>query len=232
MNKIWWGIVGGCLAGALALTGAGFVLFGNRGFLENLVAEAIGVLIGLAVIIWLVEGRVLTRQQRVRETLRYRRDISQAVWEFTHIFARDIAQPLAGDFEPGIDLYGHESGSWPEFKPLLQEIFRRAMDVSEQGLPRYASLDEEHSRRYMESALIGVERIQEKVEKVPNFDSEDILGSLVFDLELLSSHAKNAVERNLLSNPVSRYAEVGQLGDLVLRLEGSLDMLPSNTEVW
>ena len=84
----------------------------------------------------------------------------------------------------------------------------------------------------MESALIGVERIQEKIERVPNFNSEDILGSLIFDLELLSSHAKDAVERNSLSNPASRYAKVGRLGDLVLRLEESLDRLPSNTEVW
>ena len=232
MSKTWWAVIAGCLAGALALTGMGFLFFGNWGFLENLVAEAIGVLVGLAVIIWLVEGRVLTRQQRVRETLRYRREISQAVWDFTHIVAREIAEPIAGDFEPEIDLYGHERANWPEFKPLLREIFRCAMDVPEQGLPPQPSLNEEHALRYMEGALVGVERIQQKIDKTPNFDSDDILGSLVFDLELLSSHATDAVERNLLSNPVSRYAEVGQLGDLVLRLSESLDMLPSNTDVW
>ena len=84
----------------------------------------------------------------------------------------------------------------------------------------------------MESTCVGVKRIQEKVEKVPNFDGEDILGSLVSDLESLSSHAEDAVERDLLSDPVSRYAEVGQLGDLVLRLDASLDMLPGNTDTW
>lgn len=166
------------------------------------------------------------------ETLRFRRQISQDVWEFTHILARDIAQPLAGDFEPEIDLYSHERGSWQEFKPLLQEIFRRAMDVPEQGLPPSSSLGEEHSRWYMESALLGVARIGKRVELIPNFDSEDVLGSLLFDLELISSHAEDALQRNLLHDPMRRYAEIGQLGDLVLRLSESLDVLPSDTDVW
>ena len=58
-----------------------------------------------------------------------------------------------------------------------------------------------------------------------------MLGSLSLDLEQVCSHAKDAMDRDLLSNPERRYAEVGHLGELVLQLEESLDRLPQNTDV-
>ena len=146
MTKAWWTIGAVCLAAGAALAGLGFVLFDSRSFAENLIAEGFGILVGVGVIIWLIEGRALTRQQRVRDTLVYRREISQEVWNFAHIFAREIAQPIAGDFDPPIDLYDHERGDWREFKPLLRKVFRLAIDVPHQGLPPYVSLSEDDAR--------------------------------------------------------------------------------------
>lgn len=94
MNKTWWAVAtGSALAGAV-LVGLGFYLFEPESFLENLLAEAIGLFVALAVIIVVIEGPILTRQKRVREILEYRRQVFQAAGATAPLIARDIAEPM------------------------------------------------------------------------------------------------------------------------------------------
>lgn len=232
MSKTWWAIGAIFLVAGGALAVVGFARFEGRSLSENLIAEGFGILVGIGLIVWLVEGRAITRQRRVRETLAYRRDISQEVWNFTHMLAREMAQAIARDFDPPTDLDDHERPHWQEFKPLLRRVFRLAIDVPEQGLPARPGLGDGDARHYMESALVGVGRIQKNVDSLPHFNSRDVLGSLSFDLEQIVDHVRDALDRDLVSDPAQRYAELGHLGELVLQLEESLDMLPNHTEAW
>ncbi|MDE2933845.1 MAG: hypothetical protein OXS47_08250 [Chloroflexota bacterium] len=232
MSKTWWGIVAACFTGAIVLIGAGFLLFGDRGFLENLFAEAIGVLVGLGVIVWLVEGRVLTTQKRVRETLEYRRTVFQTVWDSTQLFAREVALIIAGDFDPPADLYGHESGSWEEAEPLLRNLFRRAMDVPHEGMPKYVSLTEETAQGYFTTAADVEARIRESVAQRPEFSRTDVLGPLDMNLTLLAGHVEHVERLALLSDPGSRYSAVGYLGEILLDIANGIDSPPSRTELW
>lgn len=232
MSKRWWAFAVGCVAGAIGLIGAGFLLFGDQGFLENLVAEAIGVLVGLGVIVWLIEGRVLTTQKRIRDTLEYRRRVFQTVWDNTQLFAREVALIIAGDFEPPVDLYGHESGNWEEAEPLLRKLFRRAMDAPHEGMPKYVSLTEENAQSYFTTAADVEARIREAVAQRPEFDRTDVLGPLEMNLALLASHIEHVDRLALLSDPGNRYSAVGYLGEILLDIANGIDSPPTRTELW
>ena len=84
MSMRWWGVVGGSLLVGAVLIGIGFWLFNVRSFLENLIAEAIGLAFALGIIVWLIEGPILTRQRRVRAILEYRQRVFQVAGEIRH----------------------------------------------------------------------------------------------------------------------------------------------------
>ena len=127
MSKKWWGVIIASLLVGAIFVGVGFYLFEPASFLENLVAESIGLAFALAVIVWLVEGPVLTRQRRVRAILEYKRQVFQLGGEIGTLIVNEIAEPIATDFEPPIDLYGYERGKWDEFEPLLRRVFKNAI---------------------------------------------------------------------------------------------------------
>ena len=139
MSKKWWAVIGASFLAGVAFVGAGFYLFEPASFLENLIAEAIGLLFALGIVVLLIEGPVLSRERRVRDIVEYKRQVFQIAWEIGSQSACDIAQLIANDFEPSINLYGYERGRWNEFKPLLRAVFRHARDVRYKGLPTYPS---------------------------------------------------------------------------------------------
>ena len=116
-------IIASLLVGAI-LVGVGFYLFEPASFLENLVAESIGLAFALAVIVWLVEGPVLTRQRRVRAILEYKRRVFQLGGEIGTLIVNAIADPIATDFEPPIDLYGDERGNGTNLNLYSEEYSR------------------------------------------------------------------------------------------------------------
>ena len=234
MNKTWWAVATGSVLGGAVLVGLGFYLFEPNGFLENLLAEAIGLLVALAVIIVLIEGPILTRQKRIREILEYRRQVFQAAGATAPLIAQNIAQPIADEFQPPTDLYGPERGKWDEFEPLLRQVFRQAMAVRQNGLPDYdeLALDEGYARSIMQACLDMERRSRQAMETNPEFASWDVLGSFDMTLRQIVNHVERAQDLDIPSDTMERYREMGELGDLLLDLIKGAETAPQTSELW
>ena len=232
MSKKWWGVIIASLLVGAILVGVGFYLFEPASFLENLVAESIGLAFALAVIVWLVEGPVLTRQRRVRATLEYKRQVFQLGGEIGTLIVNEIAEPIATDFEPPIDLYGYESGKWDEFEPLLRRVFKNAMDVRQDGIPAYPTLDEETALSIMKGCLSMEARVREVINSRPEFNRWDVLGGFELNLRQIVQHIERAKRLNLIDDPVERYTEIGELGDLLLEMLKGMNSSPERRELW
>ena len=235
MSRIWWAFIVASFLGGIALAGVGFWLFENASFLENLIAEGFGILIALGVIIWLIEGPHLTRERRIRAILEYRRRVFQIAGEIVSLDARDMAGFLASILEPQMDLYGPERGRWVEFKPLLREVFRRTGNVRQDGLPKYIGLDEEEARSIMTGCLRVRDRIKEEMDEKPEFAKWEILGSIPLTLEQMKHAVERAERLELLSDPISRYEEIGQMGEYLLEILDTMESIattPNSRELW
>jgi hypothetical protein len=207
-----------------ALTTAGWWLFEPTSFSENLVAEAIGLSFSLGIAVWLIEGPVLTRERRLRQILSYKWKVFQIIWEIGSLLARDIAEPLAGDFEPGIDLYGDERAKWRDFEPLLREVFRQARIVPEEGLPAYPSVDEKFLHSVFESARSMVSRIDEVIDFEPNLKNE-VSRQIIFLHQV--DHTIERAERLVLAGKLNgQYKLIGEIGDQILDVVDIITPLP------
>ena len=232
MSKIWWGVSIGSLVLGATLIGIGFSIFDTGSFFENLMAEAIGLLLALAIIVWLIEGPVLSRQSRVRSILEYRRKVVREVVDIAPQISMEIAQLITDDFQPYIDLYGPERGKWCEFEPLLRQIFRKAMNVRQDGIPDYPRLDKEAAKSFMDGCLRMEASIRPLIDSRPEFNRWDVLGGLSMRLRQVVQHVERAKRLDLLSDPVERYVEIGELGDLLLEMLRDIDLSPESRELW
>lgn len=178
VNRTWWAISVTSFVFAIILIAFGFWHFGFLSFSENLIAEAVGLLVALSVAIWVIEGRVLSRESRIRHIMEYRRQVFQIVGEIGMQLSAEIAEPLANEFEPEIDLYGREREHWEEYKPLLREIFRRLRGVRHDGLPPHLGLTEEDADSILRACQNMVTQVREIIDLHPDFKKWDILGGL------------------------------------------------------
>ena len=235
VSRAWWAVIVASFVGGGALAGVGFWLFDDASFLENLIAEGFGILIALGVIIWLIEGPILTRERRVRAILEYRRRVFQIAGEIVSIDATDMAGFLASILEPQMDLDGPERGRWAEFKPLLREVFRRTGNVRQDGLPKYIGLDEEEARSIMTGCLGIRERIKETMDEKPEFAKWEVLGSIPMTLEQMKHSVERAERLELLSDPITRYEEIGHMGEYLLEILDTMEAIastPNSSELW
>lgn len=191
-----------------------------------------GLLIALSVAIWVIEGRVLSRESRRRDILEYRRQVFQIVGEIGFLLAKDIAEPLANEFEPEIDLYGYERGNWEEFKPLLRQIFRRLRDVRHNGLPPYIGLTEENADSIMRACQNMTSQIRERINSRPDFANFDVLGGLLLAIPRIDDHVDRAYRLDLSDDPIDRYVEIGELGELILDMTECITPLSEGSELW
>ena len=218
----WWAVILASFAIGVGLALFGFARFQRESFLENFIAEAVGLAFSMSAIIWLVEGPVLTKQSRLDKILEYKEKAFQVFWSTAHILAREMAQPIAGDFEPAIDLYGRERGRWSRFEPLLRQTFESAQAVEEGDVWRLQGMDEASALRYASEILDTVERTQESIGEAGEFDQWYVLGKFSEILDELLGETEQAVEEEHFAEPIQRYRTMGQLGENLLDAIASL----------
>lgn len=232
MNKRWWAVTAASFIVGGVLIGVGFWLFEAESFLENLIAEGIGLAFALGIVIWLIEGPVLTRERKFHAIVEYKRQVFRVAGEIGNVFVVEIAQAIADDFEPRIDLYGHERGNPEEFKPLLRTVFRRAKEVRQCGLPRDPDLSMEDASSIIESCLSMELRIRQVTDTRPEFAKWEVLRGFDLALHQIRSASERAVRLGLVEDPTERYETVGHMGDLVLNMLDSITPLSEGSELW
>ena len=236
MSKKWWAVIVASFVISVALVATGFFLFEPLGFLENLIAEAIGLALAIGIVVWLIEGPVLSREKREKERIRaiveYKRRIFAISSEIGSLTAQEIAQFISNDFTSEVDLYGYERGNWEEFEPLLRTTFRRAMDVRRDGLPPYPSLDKESADSIMNGCRKMVMRIREEIDSNPEFAKWEVLGMFDIRLDSIIHTIERAEGLNLLDDPIEQYDVIGDLGERVLHMLDSITPLTEGSELW
>ena len=232
MSKKWWAVIIVSFFLAAVLTGLGILQFDAADFIENLIIEIIGLLLALGIAVWVIEGKVLTREKRIRDIVRYRQRVFQLVVEIGLQLARDIAEPLASEFDPEIDLYGQEREDWDQFKPLLRKVFSLAKDVRYDGLPPYSCLTKEDADSYMSACREMTERIKERIKEQPDFMELNVLGLLPWTISEIEHLVKRAYRLDLLDEPISRYNTIGELGNRILDMTQCTTPLSEGSELW
>jgi hypothetical protein len=198
-----------------------------KGFLENILVEAIGLFFSLGVVVWLIDGPMLSRERRLRRVLEYKWRPFQRIGDIGSLLARDLAKPLAGEFEPAVDLYGEESASWQDFEPLLREVFRRLRKVTPETLPAYPSVDRESVHSAYKSGLSMVSQIEEVIDSEPKLRGEVI--TQIGGLANIRSTIDRAERLGLADEPIDQYEILGNIGDRILDLVETIHPLPEGS---
>ena len=231
MSWKWMIVVSLCFVLAAGVVYVGYA-FKFTGYVENLLAEAVGVSIGLGLVIWLIEGPILTRERKVRAILEYRKRVFQVIGENSNLTILNLAQALAFEEEVLHGLRG-----WGEVKPAIRRIFRRAASVRGYGFPSTndIDLDEDLAHFVKNRFLQMLERIKEVTDEEPKFVELGVLGRIPLMLRQIRQAIERIERLDLLSDVTSRYEEVANLGEYLLDILDEIDLItlrPVSNELW
>ena len=214
MSIRWWGFIIVCFGACATAIWVGYRLDNLSDFENSLLATGAGIAFALGIAILLIEGPILTRDQRRRTILKYRKDVCQACWDTSPFVASETANFIGADFEPRVDLDGDEREKWETFVPVLRKVFDQARLVPRTGLPAYPDLANDQYFSILESGSKMVERIQKKI------GTDRDMQNQVYPVLSAVHHLGLAVQRGkepyFVEDLMSRYEAIGIVGDAVL----------------
>ncbi len=229
MSLKWWSVIIGSFVLWTTLIVVGFWQSEERrNFLESILAEWIGLLFALGIVVWLIEGPVLTRERKLRRILEYKWKVFQKAWEIGHMLAREMAESLVDAFEPKVDLYGEERGNWQRFEPLLRKVFKHARDVPDMGLPSHPSLEKGDVDKFFELCRSMIMSIREVIDS--DHEMEGNVSLLASHLHQIEGHIERAERLGLVQNQGMRYELMGEIGGLTLDVIEAITRLPEGSK--
>ena len=77
-----------------------------------------------------------------------------------------------------------------------------------------------------------VVRVTDEIDEHPEFKKSEVLGGLLWTTLSITQHIDRAYRLNLLDDPISRYTEIGELGDRVLDMVECITPLSEGSELW
>lgn len=217
MSKRWWIVFFVVLGlGSVAVI-LGIKLYGTDSFLENVLPGAGISLIVFAIAVLLIEGSVMTRENRLQEVVRMTcRDVMQINGEIAITLVREIGEDLASRLDSNINLYGEERGNWADFKDLLRKIFKDARQVSVRGLPKSGSISKED---YL-SFIVAVRKFMDQVGSAIGNDWEvkaELL-ELIEHRNKLGRHIMEADYPYIIEDDKKRYEKLAVIGEAMIDL--------------
>ena len=75
-------------------------------------------------------------------------------------------------------------------------------------------------------------RVREVINSRLEFNRWDVLGGFDMNLRQIVQHIERAKRLNLINDPVERYTEIGELGDLLLEMLKGMNSSPDRRELW
>ena len=222
MSKRWWfAIVISIVVGSGALTlGAVVPRVGSYwgSFLTSVAPSAFV----LAVVIWLIEGPLLTQERRRQRIIsRNAGAVLKLVGEISWTMARETAEWLASEINSDIDLYGEERGDYTKFRPLVVQVFNEAVGLSVSDLPGYSN---SMNREYYSSLVGGFQhfsgRVRERIRG--NYEIQAVLVEIIDALDDLDKDITTALYPSILRDQTSQYQALGNLGNRLLNFEAGL----------
>ena len=196
-----------------------------RGFLASVAPSALV----LAVVIWLIEGPLLTQERRRRQVISHNaRFVLQEMGEISAGMARELAEWLAGEFEPGIDLYGDERGDYSAFRPLLLAVYDQAKQVPYQDLPPYHSLTEDEFQRWIDNIQYFIDRIRGRFQG--DLEVQATLLEAVVALDDLERQISRSQFYSMRRDQRMRYRSLGLIGHQLVNFDKAIDIVAPRTK--
>jgi hypothetical protein len=217
VSKKWWIIfvvaLGlGCVAAIL-----GIKLYGTDSFVENLLPGAGVSLIVFAIAILLIEGSVMTRENRLQKIVRKAcRDVMQINEEIALTLVREIGEDLASRLDSNINLNGEERGNWADFKDLLRKVFKDARQVSVKGLPKSGSISKEDYLSFIGDVRKFMERVGSAIGN--DWEVKAELLELIEHRDKLGKHIMEADYPYIIEDEKSRYEKLAVIGEAMIDL--------------
>lgn len=208
---------GACLA-------IGSAISGMDNFWGSFLVNASSSALVLAVVIFLIEGPLLTREgrrqivisQNARSTLKVFEDVSSTT-------ARQLARWLA--LGSGVNLYGEEQKDPKAFRALLLAVFDQAADVTPQSLPQSRSLSEEEYLDWIRSFMDFVDRIRSRTQG--DYEVQAMLYKVMAVLDDFDRSVSRSLFPPTVRNQVMRQRSLGRLGRQLVEFDEAITVVTS-----
>jgi hypothetical protein len=218
VSKRWWIVFGVVFGLGCAAVIVGIQLYGPDSFLENMLPGAGVSLIVFAIAVLLIEGSVMTRENRLQKVVRKAcRDVMQINEEIAITLVREIGEDLASRLDSNINLYGDERGNWKDFKDLLRKVFKDARQVSVRGLPRSGSISKEDYLSFIKAARKFMEKVGSAIGN--DWEVKAELQELIEHRNRLGRHITEADYPYIIEDEKNRYEKLAVIG------EGLIDLI-------
>lgn len=217
MSKHWWIVFSVLLGVGSAAVIVGISLYGTDSFIENMLPGAGVSLIVFAVAVYLIEGSVMTRENRLQKLVEMTcRDVMQINEETAITLVRKIGEDLDSRLDSKINLNGDERGNWGDFKDLLRKVFKDARQVSVRGLPESGPICKED---YL-SFIVSVRNYMEQVGSAVGNDLEvkaELL-ELIEHQNKLGRHIMEAEYPYIVGDEKKKYEKLAVIGEAMIDL--------------
>jgi hypothetical protein len=217
MSKKWRIIFGVVIVIGIIAFIFGLKLPASDDFLKNFLASLAAAMLVLAIGICLIEGPLMTREQRLSKIVAIAaRSVAQLNEEIALMLVREIGEYLASKLDSNIDLDGEERGNWTAFKRLLRLVFQDARQVPIKGLPKSEPLSEEDYLSYIASARSFMIRVHSAIGTDREVQAQ--LLELMEHWNKLNAHLTEAGYPYKIKDEKMRYATLAAIGDTLIDL--------------
>lgn len=188
-------------------------------FMENLFAEAIGLLVAFGLAIIFIEGRALTQQTRRHKILtRTAKSIVAEASEIGMMVTWEIGTWLVSALDSTVDLYGEDIGNvWDaDIKPLLRQIYDEAEALPTHSILAKDIMTYEDYRSWIDGIKGYCQRIRNRIEA--NLDINERLLELANAFDGFDSILTRSMWPNSVRTEVDRIRSLGRVGNALTRL--------------
>ena len=215
MSKKWRSVVIIAFVVGTVSTIVGFVLPRLDSFPGNFLAGIAVSAFAFAIAVLLIEGPVLTREQRLRNVIAIAsHSVAQLNEEIAITLVREIGECLATKLRPETELHGDKRGNWSAFKVPLRSVFQDARQVSVEGLPKSVPLTEEEYLQYVEAARSFMKRVRAAIGSDREVQAR--LLELLAYWNRLDAQIEEAGYQYSIVDEKARYVRLAALGDALI----------------
>ena len=219
MGRIWIVATLLSIVTAALLCLVGFLVPRLLPFTENLIAEAIGLAVGLGLAIIVIEGRFLTQQARRRKIIaRTAKSIVGEADDIGMMLTWEFGTSLESALDWDVGLRSEDRGDdWdPDIKPLLQQIYGKAEAVDVRDIPFQDALPYEEYRQSIDSTKHYSQRIRTRIEA--NLDVHERLLELGEAFDRLDHALMQSMWSSSASSEAKRFNSLGRIGNALIHV--------------
>ena len=219
MSHRWLIVALSCLFVSVVMSVGGFVILDLRDFVQNLVAEMVGLLAAFGIAIFLIEGRFLSEQARRRKIVaRLAGDLIREKAEALNMIPMELASYLASVLKPQMD-FGLRveraskvgGDDWEsDVRPALLAVFHQAKGTRVKDINIFDPIPESEYRNWVKVTEDLISELRRRIEN--NLDLYEKLLELIDALQLFDKTVRECKWPQAVRTDDSRLQALSDLG--------------------